>query len=315
MHSLDALLANLIDYAGLFPPASLPLEQAIRNYADYQRGSDEWMLGRFICPTGQLAQLEPHLSLFDSSHALSISALGAKNVTANNFSEILQQSLTHVASFCERFGAQANVDALELTLPADITDRETFLDQSAKVLNQSGLLLTIFYEVQLASDWQTALQAIKRHNTDHQPVGVKLRCGGVTADAFPSPQQVATFIATCRDLDLQIKFTAGLHHPIRRYDESVQTKMFGFLNVLTASLIAYANRVDAELLETILADEIAEHFQFSDDGLSYDTWQIKSSNIARLRETKVLSYGSCSFDEPREDLKALGYLQVNGSVI
>ena len=43
--SLRALLTGVVDYAGLFPPARLPLDEAIRNYARYRQGSDAWMLG------------------------------------------------------------------------------------------------------------------------------------------------------------------------------------------------------------------------------------------------------------------------------
>ena len=54
--SLRALLSGVVDYAGLFPPAGLPLDQAIRNYARYRQGSDAWMLGRFVIPAARLAE-------------------------------------------------------------------------------------------------------------------------------------------------------------------------------------------------------------------------------------------------------------------
>src|SRR5438552_3294700 len=52
---LRALLAGVVDYAGLFPPARLPLDQAIRRYAEYRQGTDAWMLGRFVCPAARPA--------------------------------------------------------------------------------------------------------------------------------------------------------------------------------------------------------------------------------------------------------------------
>ena len=55
--SLRALLAGAIDYAGMFPPASLPLGQAFDNYLRYRSGPDAWMLGRFVCPVGRLPDL------------------------------------------------------------------------------------------------------------------------------------------------------------------------------------------------------------------------------------------------------------------
>ena len=48
-----AFLAGLIDYAGLFPPAALPLGPALAEYARHRAGPDAWMLGRFIVPAGR----------------------------------------------------------------------------------------------------------------------------------------------------------------------------------------------------------------------------------------------------------------------
>jgi hypothetical protein len=48
--SAEALFARLIDYAGLFPPAALPMAEAVRNYDRYRRGEHAWMLGRFVVP-------------------------------------------------------------------------------------------------------------------------------------------------------------------------------------------------------------------------------------------------------------------------
>jgi len=48
--SREKLFARLIDYAGLFPPAALPMDQAVANYLRYRDGEHAWMLGKFIVP-------------------------------------------------------------------------------------------------------------------------------------------------------------------------------------------------------------------------------------------------------------------------
>ncbi len=58
---LRALLDGLIDYAGLFPPAGLPMETVIANYAAYQRRPDAWALGRLVVPTARLEEFETAL--------------------------------------------------------------------------------------------------------------------------------------------------------------------------------------------------------------------------------------------------------------
>jgi hypothetical protein len=55
--SLRALLANLIDYAGLYPPAALSMQDAVRNYAAYREGEHAWMLGRFVVPAERVGEV------------------------------------------------------------------------------------------------------------------------------------------------------------------------------------------------------------------------------------------------------------------
>src|SRR5438105_6737048 len=75
--SVRALLTGIVDYAGLFPPAELPLNEAIRNYARYRTAPESWMLGRFICPAARLTELSPYVEeLFHDGRSLAVSALG-----------------------------------------------------------------------------------------------------------------------------------------------------------------------------------------------------------------------------------------------
>lgn len=57
VRSLRILLTSLIDYAGLFPPASLPMDRAIANYEAYRRGEYAWALGRFVVPLAKVSEL------------------------------------------------------------------------------------------------------------------------------------------------------------------------------------------------------------------------------------------------------------------
>ena len=55
--SVRALLAGLIDYAGLFPPAALSMQDAVRNYARYREGAHAWALGRFVVPADRASEV------------------------------------------------------------------------------------------------------------------------------------------------------------------------------------------------------------------------------------------------------------------
>jgi hypothetical protein len=54
--SLRALLANLIDYAGLYPPAGLGLPAVLENYEAYLGSPESWMLNRLVLPAAMLPQ-------------------------------------------------------------------------------------------------------------------------------------------------------------------------------------------------------------------------------------------------------------------
>src|SRR5262245_15528061 len=98
--SVRALLSGIIDYAGMFPPAKLPLQEAIRNYARYRTEPESWMLGRFVCPAARLGELEPYLDeLFQFGPPLRISASGRGGNTIADFLANLRTDLEIVADF------------------------------------------------------------------------------------------------------------------------------------------------------------------------------------------------------------------------
>src|SRR5438045_9660007 len=99
--------------------------------------------------------------------------------------------------------------------------------------------LPLFWEAHPDRAEQTiALLAGFNSDADLATFGYKLRTGGVTADAFPTSMQIAKAMVTPSTHQLPIKFTAGLHDPLREYREEVETKMHGFLNVMGAVALA-----------------------------------------------------------------------------
>jgi hypothetical protein len=137
--------------------------------------------------------------------------------------------------------------------------------------------------------------------------GAKIRTGGLEAAAFPSPDQVASFLIAAREAGVSWKATAGLHHPLRRFRQEVGTKMHGFLNVFCGAALAFAGRDEATLVR-ILNEEEAAAFRFTDDAFTWRDHRLDRASLARARAEFALSFGSCSYLEPVEDLKALGLL-------
>ncbi len=53
-----ALLAELIDHAPLFPPAELPLDEALEDHRRARESEHAWMVRRFVVPASRLGELD-----------------------------------------------------------------------------------------------------------------------------------------------------------------------------------------------------------------------------------------------------------------
>src|SRR5213593_3264164 len=299
--SLQALLEHSIDYAGMFPPCSLALEPALENQAQYVRSGDSWMLGAFVLPVEQFDAASQSLSQFDPSHPLRVAALGPKTANADAFLDALEGADAAIRSLSSNVDV-VSISHLEMFLP---NEAESALLEEARVILGD---LPVFWEAPPERAQQT-IALLAAHNSDAESAtfGYKLRTGGVTADAFPSSGQIAAALVTPATHQLPIKFTAGLHHPIRQFRDEVKTKMHGFLNVLGAAVLAAEHRWDLHQTSIMLEDENADSFLFTDDFFAWREWKISTERL-QYRRKFVASFGSCSFDEPREDLRALGFL-------
>ena len=300
--SLKALLAHSIDYAGMFPPCSLGLEPALKNQAEYVRSPDTWMLGAFVLSTEQFDATKQLLSPFDAQHPLRVAALGPKTANTHSFLEALDNAETAIRSLSRHNVDLISISHLEMYLPHDVDVAS--LQEARSILGD----LPVFWEAPPDRAEETiALLAEFNSDADSATFGYKLRTGGVTVDAFPASMQIAKALVTPATHQLPIKFTAGLHHPLRQYREEVETKMHGFLNVLGAAVLAAEHRWDTNQTAMMLEDENVDSFSFTDEFFAWREWRIDAKRL-QYRRRFVVSFGSCSFDEPREDLRALNLL-------
>jgi hypothetical protein len=310
MPGLRAFMEHLIDYAGLFPPAQLPLDQALANYTRYLHEPDRWMLSRFIVPAAQLEALRPLLRT--QPDRLPLSALGRAVFNQAEFQDGVEEDVQAIVALRRSMGMQAIIDVFEVRLPPMDHYPAEVLTAVAHQLERAGKL-TPFFEPPTGADRDAALratvEAIVAYNSRASIAsGLKLRCGGVEAAAFPSTAHVALAIEMCRDAGITLKATAGLHHPIRRFDASVQTKMHGFFNVFGAGILAHVHRLARAEIQTIVEEEKAAHFKFAGDAFAWQNLKATADEIAALRQNALIAFGSCSFDEPRDDLRKLGLL-------
>jgi len=302
--SLRALLAHSIDYAGLFPPANLTLAPALQNQAEYVRTTEAWMLGAFILPVGEFDAAARGLPQFDPQHPLQVSALGPRTTETTAFLTSISAMAESIVLFRKADEGRARLEQIEMPLPPDV-DGDVMKKARAAL---ADLDVNVFWEASAAAASETiALLASHNSSSAGRTFGFKLRTGGITSDAFPSSAQIAAALFATGKHKVPIKFTAGLHHPIRLFHASVQTKMHGFLNVLGAGVLAIEHSWPEEQIARMLDDEDPASFVFDGDYFYWREWKIATGRI-EVHRRLVTSLGSCSFDEPREDLRALKLL-------
>ena len=300
MKTLRSLLENLIDYAGLFPPAELPMAEAVKNFAAYRQSEHNWMLGKFIVPAARLEEFEQAAAKFwplDSDTGFwKLSALGGVN---------LKDDLANINRFSRRrtvgeAAAAVMIDTIEFKA-STVAEIQTAM----RVMHPT---LTCFIEIPIDGDPKELIQAI-----GEQGAFAKVRTGGITADAFPSSQNLARFLATCAEEDVGFKATAGLHHPLRSVNrltykpDSPSAMMHGFLNVFLAAAFAQSGASTEQLVE-ILNEASLEAFQFEERSVTWRDEMVVVGHIRNARHLFSMSFGSCSFTEPIEDLQRLHLL-------
>ncbi|MEX1054553.1 MAG: hypothetical protein WED81_00890, partial [Rhodothermales bacterium] len=225
---LQALLKEIIDYAGIFPPASLHLEEAARRFALYRSSENSWMLASFVCPAPRLKELLPLTSLFEGDSPLDLSILLTSGASSDASLESLDDDLESVTRI--RQEVDVTIKQLEGRIPDDLLETDVvsvrkFVDRvgaacAASELQEAAVFLEVALDErrhQVLPVVNGALSAFNRQqlNSPDSPMAVKFRMGGPDV---PSPEAVAYAITTCRDAGVRFKATAGLHHPFRLQD-------------------------------------------------------------------------------------------------
>ena len=297
MTFLGALTRGLIDYAGLFPPAALEMRAAVENYADYRSGPDAAALGRFIVPLERLGEMERCLSESVrselSAEPWTLSVLVAGDALAardhiNSFNRFHQQQSAN---------PRLSIDAVEI--------KRSRADEVVRDCAALPRTITPYFEVPLDAQLGDNLRAIKSCGAR-----AKIRTGGVTADAFPTSTQVLGFIRACHELRLAFKATAGLHHPLRSnypltYEPDAPTgTMYGFLNVFLGSALLQSGAPDT-LVQRLLEENTSSNIEWLGDAVRWRDQTITTEQMETTRAELAISFGSCSFREPIDELKQL----------
>ena len=300
--ALRVLLEGVVDYAGLFPPAALDMRPAVERYAAYLAGADRWALGRFVLPASRLDEFER-----DAASLLPTDASAAPWRLSALVGPDAERDVALVREFNARHSAgtagRAIVDSLEGR--ASAPDEIARLARLARTVSADAAL---FVELPLSGELEPLVRAVRDAGAR-----AKVRTGGVTADAFPSSDALARFIAACVRAGVPFKATAGLHHPLRASyrltyaPDSPSGTMYGFLDLFVAAALLHAGMPEAQL-PAVLEEASADAFRFDEDGVAWRNWRAGRNAIRSARDSVALSFGSCSFEEPMSELRSLGLL-------
>jgi len=284
MRVVQALLHGAIDYAGLFPPAGLDLELAVRNYAAYRAGRDRWALGRLVLPAAKLAEFADRWPRYVTEWPISL-------LLGTDYDIEMRLAID----------AGLPLDAVE-GKPARMED----ILEIRRRMPSDGLL---FVESLQGCTLRELIAAVADAGAC-----AKIRTGGVVAEAIPASSAVAAFLVACAKHSVRLKATAGLHHAIRgeqrlTYEQqSASACMHGFVNFFIAATAAYEGANEIVIAE-ILDDEERRDFDAVEERLQWRGQTFSSEAIRKMRDMFAISFGSCSFEEPIEEMRAMGWIE------
>ncbi|GAB3867897.1 hypothetical protein ACFPIJ_23530 [Dactylosporangium cerinum] len=271
-NAVPPLLAALVDDAAVFPPGNMPLPDAVPAHLSHRHGPWAAMIGPLLIPADDLSEI---------ATAVDIGIVGPPGA---------------VEHALETIPGHLTVRQIESPVAKRGEDPAPGIDQLAGLLRKkSDEPWSWYFEVPLAWGLMRALDQLAQLRAEGLPAAAKFRTGGLAAELFPTPVELAAVICACRDRELPFKLTAGLHHAVRHTDPDTGLVHHGFLNVLAATLAAAGGAEPADLAG-ILAGT--------------DAHPLTTTIRAALDEPRPLwvGFGSCSVDEPVTDLTNLGLL-------
>lgn len=292
--SLGALLDGVIDYAGLFPPAKLDMNDAVREYLRHLDSDEHVLVSRFICPVGRLNEFAETLRATGTELGFEMSVIGSGGTDLDSFKKGCEADREAIDRFETALDGQVSVESIEVRVPDAPIDK---IARAASAITD--------FELYFELPWDDAMNDRLHTLADLEIACAKARTGGLEKSAFPSPSALAGFIKECMDVNVPFKLTAGLHHPMRIDDPTTGGVMHGFLNVLVGAALVEELELSRKELASVLEERNPRVFEFQDDAIFWKGQRVSVDSIDNMR-TLFVGFGSCSVTEPMDDLKRLG---------
>jgi hypothetical protein len=271
---IPPVLVGLFDDAAVFPPGSLPIEEAVPAHVEHTHGAHAGLVGAFVLAAkdiGRLAELTADLPEGSFDLSLTVPLPGVSDALAA----------------AHRIPAVRLV-GLEVAVPDGVAADTVVPALAEEIDDDTGL--TVYVEVPRDARRDTLLAELAG-----TPYLAKFRTGGVRADLYPDEHELAAAILAATRAGVAFKATAGLHHALRNTDPETGFEQHGFLNLLVATGAALDGAEEAELVR-LLADRDGDRVAERVRALS-----------PQVRDV-FRSFGTCSVAEPAAESAGLGLL-------
>ncbi|MGH3663561.1 MAG: hypothetical protein ACRDTQ_17120 [Micromonosporaceae bacterium] len=269
------LFAGLIDDAAVFPPGNAPLPDAVVRHREHRGAWYQRLVGPLLIPASRHAEL---LALLDPAEHRPVGLIGDEGL----------------AGFDAALAAGPSVMTVRQVEWAVARRGQDPLPGLRSLLAWAqGRPFDVYAEIPLTDGCMAALDLLAE--TSASRVSPKFRTGGLAAELFPSPAELAEVIVACARSELRFKLTAGLHHAVRHVDPKTGFTHHGFLNVLAASAAADGGAAQPDVERLLSASSPDPLLDLTQEWLDQPRplW---------------VGFGSCDIAEPLEDLMRLGLI-------
>jgi hypothetical protein len=276
--AIPPLFDRLVDDDAVFPPGSATIRDAV---AAHRRHRREWyapLVGPLLLPASGLAEAA---GLLGPAERIEIGIVA--DVPLDQLDRVVRGTdpgliVRQVEAPMARRGEDPQV-GLDVLLPA----------------SAGWASLDVFAEIPLTGGLLGALDRIASERAGGARLAPKFRTGGLAAELFPTPMELAAIITACHERGLPFKLSAGLHRAVRHNDPETGFTHHGFLNVLAACLAATGGAEVVTVAELLAATDPVP--------------LIEATRPVRGAQRPLWTgFGSCSVGEPLDDLRGLGLL-------
>ena len=227
------LFAGLVDDASLLPPGIIGFAETRTAHAKHRKAWYSGLIGALLVPA---SVAEPDLFL--------------TGLTVGVINDSAIGQLPAVIAKLRAAGAE--VGRVEAAVARRGEDPQPGLG-ALEALAAEAPDLDVYAEIPLSWGLLAGLDTVVAQRARGLRIAPKFRVGGLAAELFPTPVELAAVICACRDRDLPFKLAAGLRHALRHTDPETGFTHHGFLNVLVASVAASDGGEVTDVAEALAA--------------------------------------------------------------